>query len=115
MNSGLLAFLGIKRAAMPQPKTHFDQISLEAVKRIVEDQLRREKETEAAMPEALQPMAYDAGEQSNLPEAFDLPFLPRILVPGHLSSTQGITFEDIEKSLGGLAIQKKRESTGTVE
>jgi hypothetical protein len=89
---------------MPQPKTHFDQIPLEKVKKIVEEQLRQQEEMETAVREL-----------SNLPEEFDLPFLSWILVPGHLSSPQGITFEDIEKSLGGLAIQKKREPTGALE
>ncbi len=49
---------------MLQPKTHFDQIPLQTVKRIVEEQTRREEVAQAALRERLQVMTCGASEQN---------------------------------------------------
>ena len=64
---------------MLQPKTHFEQIPLQTVKRIVEEQIRREEAAQAALRERLQIMTCGASEQSERPVAFDMQLLPWIL------------------------------------
>jgi hypothetical protein len=49
---------------MLQPKTHFEQVPLEAVMRIVAEQLWQEEIDETALRDSLQSMARDAGGQS---------------------------------------------------
>jgi hypothetical protein len=56
---------------MLQSKTHFEQIPLEVVKKIVEEQIQQEEAAEAALRERLQILARDAGEQSERPVAFN--------------------------------------------
>jgi|SoimicMinimDraft_17_1059745.scaffolds.fasta_scaffold406392_1 hypothetical protein len=68
MTSGLLAFGCAERAAMFRPKTHFEQIPLEMVRKIVEEQVRQEEAAEALRRERLQVVASDDG-QSDRPVA----------------------------------------------
>ena len=97
---------------MLQSKTHFEQIPLEVVKKIVEEQIQQKEAAEAALRERLQILARDAGEQSERPVAFNVVFLPWILRPEQLSSAQEFTFGHITKSLRGTALEKKRRFRG---
>ena len=69
---------------MLQPKTHFEQIPLGAVRRIVEEQIRRKNTAEAARCEGFPVMAGDANELSGRPVAFDVALLPWLLRPERL-------------------------------
>jgi len=73
---------------MLQPKTYFDQIPLQTVKRIVEEQTRREEVAQAALRERLQVMTCGASEQNKRLVAFDVGLLPSSLQPEQLSSAQ---------------------------
>jgi hypothetical protein len=54
---------------MFQPKTHFEQIPLETVRKIVEKQVRRGEAAEALLRKCLQDVARDADGQSGRPVA----------------------------------------------
>lgn len=73
---------------MLQPKTHFEQIPLDTVKRIVEEQIRQEKAAEDALREGLQVMSCGANEQSERPVAFDAALLPWMLRPIQLKNSK---------------------------
>jgi len=71
MASGLLAFV-CRKSQNASAKTHFDQIPLQTVKRIVEEQTRREEVAQAALRERLQVMTCGASEQNKRLVAFDV-------------------------------------------
>jgi hypothetical protein len=65
--SGLLAFSWSEGVPMLQPKTHFEQVPMEVVRKIVEEQIRREIETEqdqGIKKKTLEEDLLDAEEQS---------------------------------------------------
>ena len=58
--SRLLAFGCAESAAMPRTRTHFEQISLDMVKKIVEEQIRLEETDEDLRRERPRVLAHDA-------------------------------------------------------
>jgi hypothetical protein len=68
MAPGLLAFGCSEGVAMLKPKIHFEQVPLELVRKIVEEQLRREKAGEQD-PGARKNRLSDSGKRIHLVES----------------------------------------------
>lgn len=93
---------------MLMPKTHFEQIPLGTVKKIVEEQLRLEEAAEAAGLEPLQVVACAVRPQAEALVTFDGAFLPWMLRPKQVASVQEFTFTNVAKSLSGTPLKMKR-------
>jgi hypothetical protein len=79
MAPGLLAFWCSEGVAMLNPKTHFEQVPLEFVQRIVEEQVRRE---EAAKPDpgTRKNKPSDSGKRIHLVESTSSPSVEAIAI-----------------------------------
>ena len=99
--------VGSGRPEMLQPKTHFEQIPLETVKKIVDEQLRQEAANEAPQLERFQVVASGVSEQAQRPVIFDAAFLPSKLRPKQVASVQESTFTNVANSLSGTPPKMK--------
>jgi hypothetical protein len=93
---------------MLKPKTHFEQVPLEIVRKIVEEQIRRETAREQAqgtqkdkiaMKVDTQAMAHDSSDQSERLVMADAASTLRIVQREKLSFPDGINLEHIDTPL----------------
>lgn len=99
--------MGSERPEMLEPKTRFEQIPLETVKKIVEKQLRQEEAAEAARLDYLQVVACAARAQTERRDTVDGAFLPAMLRLKQAASVQEFTFTNVTKSLSGTPLEMK--------